>query len=242
MVKNKIDFPNYPEVNKKNFKSWNDDMFLKYNNERVYKHPNLIIRYIERKRVEALIQFLGRIKRSDKILAAGCGEGYIEKKINKGKLFLVDISPHAVERAKRGLHDLKNIKYFVADLEKLPFPDGYFDKIECSEVIEHVLSPEKMLIEFKRVLKSDGILVVSFPNEPLINFLKSALLKIGILHLVFPNIPDNMLEEWHLRSMDLTTFKNFTKTDWKIKSFAAAPNKLLPIRYVVLCEKKVTHF
>jgi SAM-dependent methyltransferase len=46
----------------------------------------------------------------------------------------------------------------------LPFADGVFDSVLLSEVLEHLESPEKALIEAKRVLKVGGRVVVSVPN------------------------------------------------------------------------------
>lgn len=52
----------------------------------------------------------------------------------------------------------------VADGARLPFADGSFDRIICSEVLEHVRDVEQVLGEMKRVLKPDGLLAVSVPS------------------------------------------------------------------------------
>jgi ubiquinone/menaquinone biosynthesis C-methylase UbiE len=232
-------FPKYPRVLKDSFEDWNEEMFVKYNNERVYNHPNLIIRFVEKKRVEAILRYLYPVKKTDYILAAGCGEGYIEKQIKGGTILLVDLSQSALKRAKLVIGKQKNRKYLRANLEKLPLKGKLFDKIECSEVIEHVYSPEKLLKEFHRVSTDTGKLIISFPNEPLINKLKKMLIAIGVFNLFFPNIPKDMLEEWHLRAMDLRVFKKFARRHWNIVSVSPVPSRLLPIRYVVLADKKL---
>lgn len=212
-------------------------MFIKYNNERVYYHPNPIIRYVEQKRANTVLNLLKPIKKADYILAAGCGEGYIEKQIKSGKILLVDISPEAIKRARDKIKPSKNRKFLKADLEKLPVKGKTFDKIECSEVIEHVLNPNKMLKEFHRVLKDDGILVISFPNEPLINSLKKFFVLTKTFKLFFPNIPNNMTEEWHLRSMEIKSFKKMSSKHWNLTKTKRVPFSFLPIRYVVCCTK-----
>jgi len=50
--------------------------------------------------------------------------------------------------------------------DKLPFRDGEIDLIYCSEVIEHLWSPEAFLQEIKRVLKPGGYLLLTTPNQP----------------------------------------------------------------------------
>lgn len=231
-------FPKYPKVKKKNFESWNDMMFIKYNNERIYKHPNRIIRYIEKKRVQAILKYLSPIEDNDKILAAGCGEGYIESHIQGSDITLVDISKHAIASARNKIGTRKGRKFLVANLEDLPLKDKTFSKVECSEVIEHVYDPEALLKELSRVAKDCGVLVISFPNEPLINNLKRILIRVGIFGYFFPDIPVNMLEEWHLRSMDLKAFQNLAKAHWDIIEVSPIPFSILPIRYVVFNRKK----
>ena len=56
---------------------------------------------------------------------------------------------------------------FILDLdkEKVPVKDNFFDIIICLDVIEHTTYPEKVLEEFKRITKKDGIFIISIPNE-----------------------------------------------------------------------------
>jgi SAM-dependent methyltransferase len=51
------------------------------------------------------------------------------------------------------------------EAEDLPFEDGYFDIIIFCEVIEHLTNdPAKALLNLKRVLKKDGVMILSTPN------------------------------------------------------------------------------
>ncbi len=49
--------------------------------------------------------------------------------------------------------------------EELPFDDNQFDFVNMTEVIEHVIDPEKVLRQAYRVLKHGGQLYVSVPNR-----------------------------------------------------------------------------
>jgi ubiquinone/menaquinone biosynthesis C-methylase UbiE len=49
-------------------------------------------------------------------------------------------------------------------LKRLPFRDGVFDQLICSEVIEHVPLPEVSFEEMRRVLKPGGVLVIGTPD------------------------------------------------------------------------------
>lgn len=46
----------------------------------------------------------------------------------------------------------------------LPYPDGSFDLVTCSEVLEHVENYRAVLREIRRVLKPGGLMVITTPN------------------------------------------------------------------------------
>ncbi len=56
-----------------------------------------------------------------------------------------------------------NLADFCADAAALPLPDASVDTILCTEVLEHVPNPEKVISEFARVLRADGILICTAP-------------------------------------------------------------------------------
>lgn len=54
---------------------------------------------------------------------------------------------------------------FDAEKDKYPFPNGSFDLILCCEVIEHLgLDPMNMIEECNRILKQNGLLLLTTPN------------------------------------------------------------------------------
>src|SRR6059058_4296005 len=95
-------------------------------------------------------------------LDAGCGDGRylaaLATELPPGRG--VDISEriHATAR-QRVDADLRQ-----ANLEALPFADGEFDLVLSSQVIEHVLDPDRALAELARVLRPGGKLVISTDN------------------------------------------------------------------------------
>ncbi|OGY41174.1 MAG: hypothetical protein A2Y82_01870 [Candidatus Buchananbacteria bacterium RBG_13_36_9] len=52
---------------------------------------------------------------------------------------------------------------FLADLEKIPLRNDCLDGIICSEVLEHTSSPDKIFLEFYRILKPNGRLILTVP-------------------------------------------------------------------------------
>lgn len=58
----------------------------------------------------------------------------------------------------------------VSDIADIPQPDASFDAILCSEVLEHLPSPELALAEFRRLLKPGGTLILTAPFASLVHF------------------------------------------------------------------------
>jgi ubiquinone/menaquinone biosynthesis C-methylase UbiE len=58
----------------------------------------------------------------------------------------------------------KSIKIIQGDAQKIPFEDNFFDVVYATALIEHLDQPMKMLKETYRVLKPNGILIVTTPN------------------------------------------------------------------------------
>jgi len=217
-----------------NFENWNEQMVKKYNPDKYHQSSNLIVRFIENKRVSKIIDYLD-LKVSDKIIEIGSGAGNIMQKIKTGQeLWGMDISESMLEMSRQRKYHLP-VEFIKGNAENLPeeIASNRFDKIYCSEVLEHVEHPDKVLEEMKKIAKSESIIVVSVPNEKLINQIKSFLQKIKVFNFLFPNISQKMDDEWHLHCFDLKKIKQLVEQDYLIKKIKGIPYNWLPIRYVI---------
>ena len=223
-----------------NFEAWNEEMAKKYNPDRYHHSSNLIIRFIEKKRTSKIIDYLNPQK-DDRTVELGCGAGNIMQKIKFGwELWGLDLSDFMLELAKSRAYQLP-VTLIKGNAENLPekVTDKKFDKIYCSEVLEHVENPNKVLKEIKKIAKKKSIIVISIPNEKLIDKIKNILQKLKIFNLFFPNIPEKMKDEWHLHSFDLDKLKKMVSQDYIIKNIQGIPYGFLPLRYVV--KLKIKH-
>jgi len=134
---------------------------LKKHNELYFGPKHSPRRYIHAWRFNSLLKLIGDVK-DKKILDAGSGEGYFLSLINSSKKFGVELSKKRISQALKLYPDLK-IK--IADVKELPYEDDFFDVIVCSEVLEHVSGYQQAIKEFKRCIKPDGHIILSFPNE-----------------------------------------------------------------------------
>jgi len=112
----------------------------------------------EKQRYELIASFFAG-KNGD-FLDVGCCRGGLKK-------FLGDnFTYHAVDFED---NDFENFVKVNLNQYPLPYEDASFDAINCSAVLEHLFYPLKLLREFKRVLKDDGCLLISLPNDKSLN-------------------------------------------------------------------------
>ena len=99
----------------------------------------------------------------NRLLELGCGNGKLwqENRIDlrNREIFLSDISEGMVEEVRNKLGS--DFNCIVADAEKIPFKDSYFDSIIANHVLFYLNDLNLGLKEIDRVLKSDGILYCS---------------------------------------------------------------------------------
>lgn len=107
------------------------------------------------------------------VLDAGCGNGYLARKIAKTakKVIGVDFTENLLEAAKKRSKNIPNLKLILANLEKLPFSANSFNVILCNMVLINVENLEITINELARVLKINGFIVISithpcFENPP----------------------------------------------------------------------------
>ncbi|HUT97768.1 MAG TPA: class I SAM-dependent methyltransferase [bacterium] len=97
------------------------------------------------------------------ILDAGCGSG--ECSIELAKVFPdaeavgLDLSPELVEMAREKAAKsgpLPNLRFEVGDAAATPHPDGHFDVVICTDVLQIVPDPVALVNELERVLAPGG--------------------------------------------------------------------------------------
>src|SRR5213080_1204825 len=111
-------------------------------------------RYWQRGRYRAITQLASG---SHQVLDVGCGSSRIIGAI-PGMIGL-DIQLHKLRYARRYGNGLVHGSIF-----ELPFADGSFDCVICSEVVEHIPAQEKPFDELARVLKTGGRLILGTPD------------------------------------------------------------------------------
>jgi 2-polyprenyl-3-methyl-5-hydroxy-6-metoxy-1,4-benzoquinol methylase len=123
-------------------------------------------RFTDIKRLDFIVDVLNKtLPPNATVLDVGCGNGIISRSLGrKGFTVLgIDISEKAIERAKT-LNDLSNVSFQVMSAEQLAVNEEKYHAVICSEVLEHLNQPEKLLQVLHKSLKDDGVLIVTVPN------------------------------------------------------------------------------
>ena len=97
-------------------------------------------------------------------IASGGGYGSAMLATGAASVIGVDISEHAVEHA-RARHPGKNLKFIKGDCANIPLPDSSVDLVVSFETIEHRNELEQMMKEIKRVLRKNGLLLISSSDK-----------------------------------------------------------------------------
>jgi SAM-dependent methyltransferase len=101
------------------------------------------------------------------VLDLASGEGYGAAILSKvaESVVGVDIDVASIESAQQEYRDYQNLKFLTGSCDSVPLLDSSIDVVTSFETIEHHTQHQEMLQEIKRVLKSDGLLVISSPNR-----------------------------------------------------------------------------
>jgi SAM-dependent methyltransferase len=162
----------------------------KHHNSGLKDYPQFLIDISFRQRASAIIKNL-RLRGSEVVLDCGCGDGIFTSILEKKSTWTVglDVSIHNLQIAKESTEG--DVSLVLGDAQNLPFKSGQFDRVLCTEVLEHLQNDVKALKEIHRVLANNAFLVLTVPNKNypflwdplnkiLTNVLKSCPIKRGI--------------------------------------------------------------
>jgi ubiquinone/menaquinone biosynthesis C-methylase UbiE len=180
-----------------------------YGNLQKHLNPNPVQRYLLRRfhrQIAALLKATG----AERILDAGCGEGFVVSYLlqrNDGLTISgIDCSLEAIEMARQMV---PGVLFDVGDLREMPYDDDSFDLVMCLEVLEHLPDPHKGLRELRRVTSAHCLL--SVPHEPFFratNFLRGR------------HVPAWGRDPEHLQHWTARQFRRLVEQYFEIQRFA----------------------
>lgn len=100
------------------------------------------------------------------VLDIACGEGYGSRLLanNAAAVTGVDIDEATIKKANEK-YQAGNLRFMAANAISTPLPAHSFDLLVSFETLEHLEEHEQLLQEFKRLLKPEGLLIISTPDK-----------------------------------------------------------------------------
>ncbi len=122
-----------------------------------YHHGNIIQKWWKQKLCKKIISMVGE----SPVIDVGCGSSPMLSLIKADLKLGIDISLSKIEFIQA---IDKTSAYSTYDGGTLPIPDGYFNTVICSEVIEHHPKPSFLMSELTRICRKDGVIIIATPD------------------------------------------------------------------------------
>jgi glycosyltransferase involved in cell wall biosynthesis/ubiquinone/menaquinone biosynthesis C-methylase UbiE len=143
-----------------------------------------------------------KIARGSRVLDFGCGTGEVAYQLSQNgyAVWALDSSERMIDFCRRILADTNAhfLRPPINRYSKIEVPDGWFDAVVASSVLEYVDDIEQQLREMLRTLKSGGLLVCTIPNSHnLIRYIETTLaqtVRWRTLRIVSPFLSDRMMD------------------------------------------------
>jgi ubiquinone/menaquinone biosynthesis C-methylase UbiE len=105
----------------------------------------------------------GGLRRPARLLDIGCGTGHVLSALSSDDYSIVGMDfAEGMVRVAAAEHPDR--RFLVADARSLPLPTGTFDRVTMVGVLEYIVESRSAIAEISRVLKPNGVLVISVPN------------------------------------------------------------------------------
>lgn len=112
------------------------------------------------------------LKKVNNLLDAGCGIGHWGRSLSKflpldAKIFGIDKESESIKIAEKiaNTNIRQSCFYQEGDILKLPYEDNKFDMVTCQTLLIHVDNVKQVMMEFIRVVKPGGLIIIVEPNN-----------------------------------------------------------------------------
>jgi SAM-dependent methyltransferase len=210
----------------------NDRLAREHPIDDYYRCAPLPIRVIEHRRLAIIRAMIGESSGLD-LCEIGVGGGHVLRMFPQARLTAVDVSGAFLDIARRNLAGY-DVRFIKGDAANLRLPPASFDRIICTEVLEHTADPEAVLAAIAQLLRPTGIAVVTVPNDALILKMKSLLRRTPAAWMLGKRVNWGG-DVYHLHRWTPAQFEALLVHDFAVTRRRAAPVSALPLRMCFRC-------
>jgi SAM-dependent methyltransferase len=127
-----------------------------------YTLENLSVPQFIDRRLDEIVAAFSRYRATNRLLDIGCGAGSLLQAAARAGWSAegVEVSRPAVEHVRAA-----GFKAFCGELAEARFPDGHFDVVTASELLEHLPHPGSLIREIARILRPGGLCWATTPHS-----------------------------------------------------------------------------
>ena len=213
----------------------NDRLAREHSIDDYYERSLFIVRAIEQRRLAIIRKMVGP-PAGLRILEVGSGGGHVLRMFPEARLTAVDVSEVFLDTAKRNLKGY-DVEFHLGELGDLDLPQASYDRVICTEVLEHTRAPDEILSQIRRLLKPEGRAVITVPVDPLIDGLKKVVRLTPAGWLLRHRINWGG-DEYHLHRWWPRQFERLLGRDFIVQDREASPVNWFPLRACFACRRR----
>ncbi len=213
----------------------NDRLAREHPIDEYYARSPWPIRLVEGRRLARVRGFLGTVAGLE-VIEIGSGGGHVLAMFPEARLTALDVSDEYLEDARERLAGY-DVRFVKGEVDKLDLPAASYDRVICTEVLEHVVDPDAVLGAIARLLRPSGVAVITVPNDPLIHRVKG-IARRQPLRWLFGSRIEWGGDEYHLHTWTPHEFETVLSRHLIVTDRRFAPSRVLPLRSCFRCVPK----
>jgi 2-polyprenyl-3-methyl-5-hydroxy-6-metoxy-1,4-benzoquinol methylase len=213
----------------------NDQLAREHPIDDYYDRSPLPIRLIERRRLAIIRELAGPCAGLD-VAEVGSGGGHVLRMFPEARLTAIDVSSAFLDIARKNLARY-DVRFVKGEIDKLDLPAASYDRIICTEVLEHTEQPDAILATIVRLLRPGGAAVITVPNDPMILRLKRMVQHTPVGWLLRGRVNWGG-DEFHLHVWSPAQFEALLTRFFRVVARRHAPFQFFPVRACFRCEHR----